>query len=106
MKHIDAMNQKQIAAEVLRLNQEVGRLSANGDCERAFPVARKALALATEHLGTSHFETAASTNNLGLLYQMTGNLVAAALHLRKAALIMRRAVGESDPELWSSLDAL
>jgi tetratricopeptide (TPR) repeat protein len=67
---------------------------------------RQALAVAEQHSGPDHADTALSLNNLGYLLQAQGDLVGARPYYERALVIYEKVLGPDHPETAVSLNNL
>ena len=92
--------------EAERLNARAGELYQKGLYREAIGFAEKALTIYREVLGEKHPDTAGSYNNLGLLYQSTGDYARAEPLYQKALTIKKEVLGEKHPSTATSYNNL
>ncbi|MBV9849169.1 MAG: toll/interleukin-1 receptor domain-containing protein [Armatimonadetes bacterium] len=94
-------------AEAARLLNQAGYyLDDRAQYAQAAPLYRRALAIFEQALGPEHPDTAASLNNLAVLYKSQGRLDEAAPLYRRALAIDKEALGENHPGYATDLNNL
>ena len=104
--HSVAVAQQGSIQEAEALNQQVVDLYARGRYEEAIPRAERALVIREKALGPEHPQTAASLNNLALLYQDAGAYGKAEPLYQRALAITEKALGPEHPQTATSLNNL
>ncbi len=89
-----------------QLNQQVTELYQAGRYGEAIPLAAEALAITEQALGPDHPYTAASLNNLALLYRSQGRYPEAEPLYQRALAIREQALGPDHPDTAQSLNNL
>jgi tetratricopeptide (TPR) repeat protein len=84
----------------------VNVLYQSGKYAAAEPVAREALKLRREALGTSHADVATALDDLGAILMAAGNSAAAEPLMREALTIRRKLLAPDDPDLAVGLNNL
>lgn len=92
--------------EARRLEQQVGELFEKEQFAEAIKLARRALAIREQLLPADHPEVAETLNDLGVLYQQTGNLAEARPLLIRALAIREKALKPGDPLIVETLTNL
>lgn len=92
--------------EAKRLNAQVAAFYKQGRYTEAIASAEKALKIVKEVLGEKHLGTAASYNNLGVIYISMGNYRKALPMCNKALLIKKEVLGEKHPSTATSYSNL
>lgn len=88
------------------LNQDVVDLYQAGKCDRARPIAQKALAVAERTFDSDHPNVATSLNNLAELYGQRDDYVKMQPVLERSLAIQEKALGPKHPELATGLNNL
>jgi tetratricopeptide (TPR) repeat protein len=88
------------------LNEQVFKLYQQGKYQEAIPLAERLLAMEKQTIGPEHPATAASLNNLALLYQKMGAYEKAEALYRQALHIRQKVRGPEHPDTANSLNSL
>ena len=86
------------------LNQEVLKLHHEGKYDHATLVARKALQVAEQNVGSDHPAVATSLNNLAALYDTQGDYAKAEPLYKRSLAIWEKALGSDHPNVAISLE--
>src|SRR5215510_11102510 len=100
------MRQGHIGRRVTALNRQVIQLFHQGRYDRALPIARQAVTLASEAFGEDSPEYADVLNNLAALYQQLRTFSEAEPLFLQALEICRRVHGEYHPDVSEGLNNL
>ncbi|MEC4807077.1 MAG: CHAT domain-containing tetratricopeptide repeat protein [Jaaginema sp. PMC 1079.18] len=93
-------------AEANRLNQQALQMLREGQYETALPLARQALTIREQILGSNHPDVATSLNNLAGLFYSMGNFSAAEPLYQRALGIYEQVLGSDHPDIATSLNNL
>ena len=88
------------------LNRQVVELYQAGKYQEAVPIARQLLEIHQGLSGPQHRDTAASLNNLAMLYQAMGDYAKAEPLYQRALTILEKALGPQHPSTATSLSNL
>lgn len=89
-----------------KLNEEVVALYQNGQYDRAIIMAKKALEMAKNAVGSNHLSVATSLNNLSLIYDAKGQYAQAEPFYKRSLAIWEKALGPDHPNVATSLENL
>ena len=89
-----------------QLNQQVMQLYEEGQYAQALDSATQSLELARTNFGEDHPDTAASLNNLAMLYKALGDYAAALPLYQRALAICEQVLGPSHPNTATGLNTL
>jgi CHAT domain-containing protein/tetratricopeptide (TPR) repeat protein len=88
------------------LNEQIDKLTKEGQYASAIPIAQKAVALSENTLGPLHPVTATALNTLGKLYRITGDYAKAEPLLQRGLAIREKTLGPEHPDTANSLHNL
>jgi len=103
---LSAAAQESELVEVRGLNEQIFRYYAKRQYKQAIPLAQRALSITNKELGSNHPETAASLNNLGMLYFKIGAYAEAQPLYERALVIRERVLGHEHPDTVVSISNL
>ena len=88
------------------LNQEVIELCRAAKYDRAVVIARKALEVAEQNVGSDHPDVATSLNNLAFLYENQGDYAKAEPLYKRSLAIREKTLGLYHPDVGQSQNNL